>query len=35
MKWLRVKVDYYSDFIKETKEKINKISIFLANTSFF
>ena len=22
MKWLRVKVDYYSDFIKETKEKI-------------
>ena len=22
MKWLRVKVDYYSDFLKETKEKI-------------
>ena len=25
MKWLRVKVDYYSDFLKETKEKITGI----------
>jgi ribosomal protein L11 methyltransferase len=25
MKWLRVKIDYYSDFLKETKEKITGI----------
>ena len=25
MKWLRVKVDYYSDFIKETKEKYGEM----------